>query len=72
MLNFRPPKTLQLRDYQAEAIEALREGVRRGMRRQVLVAPTGAGKTVIASHLLNEASRKGSYALFLVDRVALV
>ena len=63
---------LVLRDYQADAIEALRHGIRDGMRRQVLVAPTGAGKTVIASHLLREADRKGSYALFLVDRVSLV
>jgi superfamily II DNA or RNA helicase len=72
MLTFTPPKALVLRDYQAEAIEALRDGIRQGMRRQVLVAPTGAGKTVIASHLLREADRKGSYALFLVDRVSLV
>lgn len=63
---------LILRDYQVDAIEALRQGIRDGMRRQVLVAPTGAGKTVIASHLLREADRKGSYALFLVDRVSLV
>jgi DNA repair protein RadD len=72
MLNFVRPREIQLRDYQAEAIDALRDGIRQGMRRQVLVAPTGAGKTVIASHLLREADRKGSYALFLVDRVSLV
>ncbi len=67
-----PAADLVLRDYQEHAIEALRDGIRRGMKRQVLVAPTGAGKTVIASHLLREADRKGSYALFLVDRVSLV
>ena len=72
MLNFTPPKEMVLRDYQLQAIDALRDGVRQGMKRQVLVAPTGAGKTVIASHLLREADRKGSYALFLVDRVSLV
>lgn len=72
MLNFSPPREIVLRDYQEQAIEELRDGVRQGMRRQVLVAPTGAGKTVIASQLLREADRKGSYALFLVDRVSLV
>lgn len=72
MLMLNPSREITLRDYQLDAVEALREGIRRGDKRQVLVAPTGAGKTVIASHLLREADRKGSYALFLVDRVALV
>lgn len=72
MLMLNPSREIILRDYQLDAVEALREGIRRGDKRQVLVAPTGAGKTVIASHLLREADRKGSYALFLVDRVALV
>lgn len=72
MLNFRPPAIIQLRDYQDDAIEKLRMGIRLGLKRQILCAGTGAGKTVMAAHLLNEANRKGSYALFLVDRVALV
>lgn len=72
MLNFTPPREMVLRDYQLDAVDALRDGIRQGMKRQVLVAPTGAGKTVIAAHLLREADRKGSYALFLVDRVSLV
>ena len=72
MMNFTPPKEIQLRDYQADAIEALRDGIRASKKRQILCAGTGAGKTVMAAHLLNEADRKNSYALFLVDRVALV
>lgn len=65
-------KEIRLRGYQSEAIEGLRECIRQGKRKAVLCAGTGAGKTVIASHLLNEANAKGSYSLFLVDRVALV
>ena len=72
MLNFQTPAQINLRPYQADAVEGLRDGVRNGKRRQILCAGTGAGKTVMAAHLLNEADRKGSYALFLVDRVALV
>jgi DNA repair protein RadD len=72
MLNFTPPKEICLRDYQATAIEGLREGIRSGKKRLILCAGTGAGKTLTAAHLLKEASRKGSYALFIVDRVALV
>ncbi|MDG4650098.1 DEAD/DEAH box helicase [Roseibacterium sp. SDUM158017] len=72
MLNFTPAREIQLRDYQAAAIDALRDGIRAGKRRQILCATTGAGKTVMAAHLMREADRKGSYAVFLVDRVALV
>ena len=72
MMHFTQPKEIQLRSYQADAVEALREGIRQGRRRQILCAGTGAGKTLTAAHLLAEADRKGSYALFLVDRVALV
>jgi len=61
-----------LRDYQVKALEELRNGVRLGNRCQILVAPTGAGKTVSASYLLNEARSKGSVAWFICDRVSLV
>ena len=33
-----------LRDYQIKALDELRDGVRKGHRSQILVAPTGAGK----------------------------
>ena len=62
-----------LRPYQEEAVEGLRDGLRRGIKRQILCAPTGSGKTVCAAHMI-EASQKvgGGQTLFLVDRVALV
>jgi len=72
MLNFTQPKEISLRPYQEDAIEALRSGLRDGLRKQILCAGTGAGKTVIASKLLKQADEKGKYALFLVDRVSLV
>jgi DNA repair protein RadD len=64
--------SLDLRPYQTESIEALRAGVRDGHKRQILCAPTGSGKTVCATFLMEEASRKLSRAWFIVDRVALV
>lgn len=72
MLNFSPDKQINLRGYQFDAIEALRQAIRDGIKRQILCAGTGAGKTVMAAHLLRQADEKGSYALFLVDRIALV
>ncbi len=72
MLMLNEHKEIQLRPYQAAAIEALRDRIRDGKRRLILCAGTGAGKTLTAGKLLKEADRKGSYALFIVDRVALV
>lgn len=62
---------LDLRNYQKDCIDQLRQGVVKGHRKQVLVAPTGAGKTVIATHLMFEAVSKGSVAWFMCDRVSL-
>lgn len=62
---------IQLRDYQDKCVEGLRAGIRDGHRCQVLVAPTGAGKTVVGAFLLQEVFAKGRKAAFMVDRVAL-
>lgn len=62
----------ELRDYQRDCIDQLREGLRNGHRSQLLVAPTGAGKTVMAAYLLGEAHNKSSRAFFVCDRVSLV
>lgn len=65
-------RELELRPYQIESIEGLRAGIKAGHRAQILCAPTGAGKTVCAVHLLREAQRKGSRCMFIVDRTNLV
>jgi len=72
MLTLTDAKQIVLRDYQANAIDALRQKIRSGSRRLILCAGTGAGKTLTSASLLREADRKGSFALFIVDRVALV
>lgn len=63
---------IDLRPYQVDSIEALREGLREGKKNQILCAPTGAGKTIMAAKLLAEAHRKGRRAIFLADRIALI
>ncbi|HLL23196.1 MAG TPA: DEAD/DEAH box helicase family protein, partial [Kofleriaceae bacterium] len=47
-----------LRSYQQEAIDAVIAARRRGIRRMVVCLPTGAGKTVIFSHLARLATRQ--------------
>ncbi len=45
---------ITLRDYQREAIEAIHAGIDRGCRRQLGVAATGLGKTVLFTALAKE------------------
>ncbi len=61
-----------LRDYQIDAVQQLRAGILDGHRKQVLMSPTGSGKTEIACYMLAQAMEKRSRALFIVDRVVLV
>lgn len=69
----RDTQTLTMRPYQARSIEALREGFQgKKHRAQVLMAPTGAGKTVVACALMEAVAAKMTRAAFVVDRVSLV
>jgi len=65
-------REFELRDYQLESIERLRVGIREGHRSQLLVAPTGSGKTVIAAYLMDATAKKLNRVAFVVDRVNLV
>lgn len=63
---------LSLRPYQAAAIDRLRALRRAGARRFVLVAPTGAGKTLCASTMIATCHDKGQRALVIAHRRILV
>lgn len=60
------------RGCQTRAIEQLREGFRGGHRQQILVMPTGSGKTITAMMLIFESLKKGKRATFVCDRTALI
>ena len=57
---------------QQAVVDAVREQMRQGVRRVMLVAPTGAGKTQMASYMLSGASRKGGRVFFVVHRKELI
>jgi DNA repair protein RadD len=63
---------LDLRPYQSEAVEAVRDAFRSGLKRPLLVAPTGAGKTVIFSYITANAFQKGRRTTILVHRAELL
>ncbi len=63
---------MQLRPYQHRAIEDLRNAYRSGARAPLLVAPTGAGKTVILAAITASATERGRKVLILVHRRELI
>lgn len=63
---------LSLRDYQQAALAELREKIREGERRLLLLAPTGSGKTVVASAIVSGAQDRGRRVLFLAHRRELI
>lgn len=63
---------MQLRTYQIEGINRVRNEFRAGAKSVVLVAPTGSGKTVVSSEVMRSAVQKGSKILFLAHRMELI
>ncbi len=63
---------LDLRPYQANAIEQVRGLIRAGKRRILLVAPTGSGKTVIGSSMAKGAHEKRTPVLWMAHRRELI
>jgi superfamily II DNA or RNA helicase len=60
------------RPFQVTAHESLREGFRQGHKNQIIMAPTGAGKTYLGLRICHEAIQRGKRAVFLCDRTTLI
>lgn len=60
---------LKPRQYQVQALDAIAAAYARGVDRQLVVIPTGGGKTVVFAHLV---SRRGGRALILAHRDELI
>ncbi len=63
---------MQQRPYQVKAYEEIRALIRQGIKRILLVCPTGGGKTVLAAHILSMGVAKGSEGLFLARSKELI
>lgn len=60
------------RPFQTAAHEALRQGLREGHKNQLLMSPTGSGKTYLGLRIAHEALAKGKRAIFVCDRSTLI
>lgn len=60
------------RPFQHAAHEALRQGFRDGHKNQLIMAPTGAGKTYLGHRIAHEALVKGRKVVFVCDRTTLI
>lgn len=61
-----------LRPYQEQAVSNVIAAIKRGVRRIIIRAGTGAGKTVIASRIIHGSQAKGKRVLFLAHRAELI
>jgi superfamily II DNA or RNA helicase len=59
---------MELRTYQQNCIEGLRKAFNAKHRRVLLVAPTGAGKTVMFSYLTSKLIERGNRVLLMAHR----
>ena len=61
-----------LRPYQEETIQNIRQSLRSGVKRLVVQAATGAGKTKIASAIVSMAQAKNNRVAFVVPAISLI
>lgn len=61
-----------LHPYQLVSVERIRGCIKAGHKNILLVSPTGSGKTVIATHMVDAVQKKGNRAAFVVDRLSLI
>jgi DNA repair protein RadD len=62
------PRVIKLRDYQQVFTDRARERMRAGVKRLLMVGPTGCGKTVKAAFMQAGATKKGYVSWFVVHR----
>ena len=61
-----------LRDYQHDGVDRIRNAYLRGSRSPLLVLPTGAGKTVLFNYIAANAAARGKRVWILVHRIELI
>lgn len=70
--NYASTKFPTPRPFQASAREKLREGFKAGHRCQMVMSPTGSGKTILAMFLIHESLMREKRVIFVADRRTLI
>jgi superfamily II DNA or RNA helicase len=63
---------IELRKYQEKSISALRQNILLGIKKMILCAPTGAGKTIMFTYMVSRALEKSKRCLIVTDRTELL
>jgi superfamily II DNA or RNA helicase len=71
-LSYASAKFPEPRPFQTSAREKLRAGFVAGHRCQMVMSPTGSGKTILAMFLIHESLQRGKRVIFVADRRTLI
>ncbi len=71
-MNYATAKFPTPRPFQSSAREKLRAGFIAGHRCQMVMSPTGSGKTILAMFLIHESLQRGKRVIFVADRRTLI
>lgn len=63
---------IELRNYQKESISELRKNILNGIKKMILCAPTGSGKTVMFTYMVARAIERSRKCLIITDRTELL
>lgn len=72
LFNWQLIMRVQLRDYQLNVVDAVRNGYASGFRSILVVLPTGGGKTVIFCNITERTAMRGNRVMMLVHRQELL
>jgi DNA repair protein RadD len=63
---------MQLRDYQTKLVDDVRQQIRLGQTRILILLPTGGGKTAIASYIISRTVKRGNRAMMTAHRSEII
>ena len=63
---------MKLRKYQENALQQLKQSLKKGNKRIILALATGAGKSILGLSIVRSAAQKNNYVLYVAHRTILI